>query len=49
MFYVEVYRKSDGQIEKRSGPMTERKAEKIEAGMMINLNHEQYETRIVTA
>ena len=30
------------------GPMPERKAERVMNGVLINLNHERYYTRIVT-
>ncbi len=48
-YYVEIYRKSDGEIQERMGPMPERRAERVESGANINLNHENYATRMVEA
>lgn len=45
--YVEIYRFSDGCIESRMGPMSERSAEKVQRGAMINLNHDEWGVRIV--
>lgn len=45
-FYVEVVDILTGEVVKRLGPHSEWKAEKVEAGMNINLNHERYYTRI---
>ena len=49
MFYVEIVALVSGEVVKRMGPMSERKADKIESGASINLNHEEYFTRIVSA
>lgn len=47
-FYVEVVEYSDPEkIVKRMGVMSESKAEKIDAGITVNLNHEKYFTRVV--
>lgn len=49
--YVEIVEMDDDgkeRVEKRMGPMGERKAEKVERGVSINLNHERYFTRVVT-
>lgn len=46
MFYVEIVKSSSGEVVKRMGPMSERKAEKVEIGVSINLNHEEFFTRI---
>jgi hypothetical protein len=49
MFYVEIVKTSSGEVVERMGPMSERKADKVESGASINLNHEKYFTRIVSA
>ena len=49
MFYVEIVKASSGEVVKRMGPMSERQADKVESGVAINLNHEEYFTRIVSA
>lgn len=46
VFYVEIVKSSSGEVVKRMGPMSERKAEKVEIGASINLNHEEFFTRI---
>jgi hypothetical protein len=46
-WYVEIVETETGKVEKRMGPMSERKAEKVEDGANINLDHENYHTRIV--
>lgn len=48
-FHVEIYRFSDGHIESRMGPMSEREAEKVQRGAMINMNHDAWSCRIVQA
>ena len=47
-FFVEIV-KYDKQetVVKRMGPLSERQAEKVDRGANINLNHEDYYTRIV--
>jgi hypothetical protein len=47
MVYVEIVKTSTGEVIERMGPMPERKAEKVEAGALINLNRDEYFTRIV--
>jgi hypothetical protein len=49
MFYVEIVKSSSGEVVKRIGPVSERKADRVESGMLINLNHADYFTRIVPA
>jgi hypothetical protein len=49
MFYVEIVRASSGEVVEQMGPMSERQADKVESGVAINLNHEEYFTRIVSA
>jgi hypothetical protein len=48
-FVVEVVEDETGDIVSQSKPTYRRRAEKIEDGYMINLNHERYSTRIVPA
>ena len=45
-FYVEVVKYPD-EVVKRLGPMSERKADRVDGGLNINLNHENFYTRIV--
>lgn len=45
--YVEVVRDKDKAVVKRLGPMSAWKADKVEGGLSINLNHNDYSTRIV--
>ena len=47
MFYVEIVDSETKEVIERMGPMDERKAERVEAGASINLNHEKFFTRIV--
>lgn len=49
MFFVEVVDAKTGKVVKRVGPVTERKADRVEGGMTVNLDHEHYFTRIVPA
>lgn len=49
MFYVEIVNSYSGQLVKRIGPMSERQADRVESGALINLNHAEYFTRIVSA
>lgn len=46
-FYVDVVSYEDGAVVKRLGPMAERKADKVDDGLNINLNHDKYYTLIV--
>lgn len=41
-WYVEIVRRSDEKVVKRMGPMSERKADRVEMGVMMNLNAEDY-------
>jgi len=46
-WYVVIIQR-DGDVEiKRMGPMSERKAEKAERGVNINLGHNRYYTDII--
>jgi hypothetical protein len=50
-FYVEIVQYAeegeDEKVVKRSGPHSERRADKIDDGLNINLNHERFYTRVV--
>lgn len=46
-FYVEIWRFADGHVEERMGPMTERSAEKVQRGALINMNRDEWGCRIV--
>lgn len=47
-YYVEIVEDATGNIVKSMGPMSERKADRVEAGAFINLNHDKFSIRIVT-
>jgi len=49
MFHVEIVRFKDKKVVKRMGPLPERQAERVDDGANINLNHEEYYTRLVEA
>ena len=49
-FFVEIVKHGGNghdTVEKRMGPMSERRAERVDGGANINLNHEEFFTRIV--
>lgn len=47
--YVEIVKYGDPEeVVKRMGPMSERQADRVDTGANINLNHEDYFTRIVS-
>ena len=46
-YYVEIVAFHTGEIVKSMGPMSEWKAEKVEAGAQRNLDSDRYFTRIV--
>lgn len=48
-YYVEIVQHEDGDTLERRGPFTERRAEKVDNGLNINLDHERFYTRIVRA
>lgn len=49
LYYVEVRESATGECVKRLGPMHERKADKVERGMLINLNRDEYTVASVPA
>lgn len=46
--YVEIVETKTGEVIRRLGPHSNRKARKIENGINVNINDEIYHTRIVT-
>lgn len=46
-YIVEIVSFETGEVAKRIECETERKAERVDGGININLNHEKYYTRIV--
>jgi len=48
-FFVEIVNYETDEVVKRMGPMDERKADKVDSGANINLNHNEYFTRIIEA
>lgn len=46
-FYVQIIEHGTNKIVKESGPMTERRAEKLEGGLNISLAHDRYYTATV--
>jgi hypothetical protein len=46
-YYVEIVRFADDEVVQRMGPMSERQADQVDSGANINLNHDDYFTRIV--
>jgi hypothetical protein len=46
-YYIEVVSYADDAVSKRLGPANWRRAEKIESGLEINLNHDLYYTRVI--
>lgn len=46
-YYVEIVHNETGNVVKRLGPMTERKADRVEDGVNEKLNHDHFYTRIV--
>ncbi len=47
MYYVEIVAYKNDRVAKRMGPFSERKAERVDGGANINLDHENFYTRIV--
>lgn len=45
--FVEIVRYENEEVIERRGPFSERRADKIDDGLNINLNHEEFFTRIV--
>ena len=41
-YYVRIIEDETGKVEKEMGPMSERKADRVESGVLINLNHERF-------
>jgi hypothetical protein len=45
-YYVEIVAYENDEVVKRMGPMSEWKADKVERGVNINLNHSEFFTRV---
>lgn len=45
-YYIEIVSYETGDVARRMGPYAERKADKVDAGININLNHERFYTRL---
>ena len=41
-YYVKIAETATGKVEKRMGPMSEGKADRVERGASINLDHAEY-------
>ena len=48
-YYVEVVETETDKVVKRMGPMSEPKAFKVQGGLAINMDHDNYYTRLVEA
>jgi hypothetical protein len=46
-WYVEIIETDTETVVKSMGPMSEREADRVDAGANINLNHDKYHTRVV--
>ena len=46
-YFVEIVDFLSEEVVKRMGPMPSSKADRVDSGANINLNHEEYFTRIV--
>lgn len=47
MYYVEIVSRGAEEVVKRLGPMPRRRAERVKRGASINLDHDNFFTRIV--
>jgi len=47
IYFVQIVEYKTGIVIKELGPHSEHKAEKIEAGLNIQINHESYYTKII--
>lgn len=48
-WYVEVTHDVTGEVVKRMGPFTEQRAQRVLAGVSINLDHERYTAALTEA
>lgn len=46
-YYVEIVNTETREVVKRIGPMSEWRADKVEDGANINLDHERFHTRVL--
>lgn len=45
--YVEIVSRTSGEVIKRMGPFSDRVADRVESGALINLNRDEYFVRQV--
>ena len=48
-YYVEIYNFRTGEVAKVMGPFSEYKADRVSMGAEINMDHENWATRLVPA
>ena len=48
-YYIEIRELNNGQVVETKGPYSERRADRIDGGININLNHDKYYTVIKEA
>lgn len=46
--YVQITEDATGEVVKKMGPMTERKAVKVHRGVSVNLDHTRFTATVVT-
>tara|TARA_R110000868_G_scaffold297468_4_gene557798 strand:+ start:2046 stop:2216 length:171 start_codon:yes stop_codon:yes gene_type:complete len=46
-YYVEIVKFDTDEVVKRMGPFSERRADRVQDGANINLDHDNYFTRVV--
>lgn len=46
-YYVEIVNRKTGEVVKSIGPMSGRTADSVFVGALINLNHDEYELKMV--
>lgn len=46
-WYVQIIETATGKVEKEMGPMDERRAARVDSGASINLDHENFHTKLV--
>lgn len=46
-YYVEIINRETGEVVKRIGPMSGRTADRVFVGALINLNHDEYQLKMV--
>lgn len=46
-YFVEIVNFETGEVSRRMGPMSERRADKVADGASINMDHERFFVRVV--